>query len=87
MKEYSGYNNAQMPNYVRTDLSVNYYFIKTQKKESALNLSIYNTFNISNPIYVVLDVEVNENKDKVVVKQEEKVLYRILPSISWRFKF
>ncbi|PBJ11731.1 TonB-dependent siderophore receptor [Flavobacterium sp. ACN6] len=87
VKEYSGYNNAQMPNYVRTDLSVNYYFIKTQKKESALNLSIYNTFNISNPIYVVLDVEVNENKDKVVVKQEEKVLYRILPSISWRFKF
>ena len=87
VKEYSGYNNAQMPNYIRTDLSVNYYFIKTSKKESALNFSIYNTLNVSNPIYVVLDVEVNENKDKVVVKQDEKVLYRILPSISWRFKF
>ncbi|WJS96396.1 TonB-dependent receptor [Flavobacterium johnsoniae] len=87
VKEYSGYNNAQMPNYIRTDLSANYYFVKTSKKESALNFSIYNTFNISNPIYVVLDVEVNENKDKVVVKQEEKVLYRILPSVSWRFKF
>lgn len=87
VKEYSGYNNAQMRNYVRTDLSANYYFIKTVKKESALNFSIYNTFNISNPIYVVLDVEVNENKDKVVVKQEKKVLYRILPSVSWRFKF
>ncbi|MCM0664751.1 TonB-dependent receptor plug domain-containing protein [Flavobacterium tyrosinilyticum] len=87
VKEYSGYNNAQMPNYIRTDLSVNYYFIKTSKKESALNFSIYNTFNVSNPIYVVLDVQVNENKDKVVVKQDEKVLYRILPSVSWRFKF
>lgn len=87
VKEYSGYNNAQMPNYIRTDLSANYYFIKTAKKESALNFSIYNTFNVSNPIYVVLDVEVNENKDKVVVKQEKKVLYRILPSVSWRFKF
>ncbi|SFD07096.1 Outer membrane receptor proteins, mostly Fe transport [Flavobacterium phragmitis] len=87
VKEYSGYNNAQMPNYIRTDISANYYFVKTSKKESALNFSIYNTFNISNPIYVVLDVEVNENKDKVVVKQEEKVLYRILPSVSWRFKF
>lgn len=87
VKEYSEYNNAQMPNYIRTDLSVNYYFIKTAKKESALNFSIYNTFNISNPIYVVLDVEVNESKDKVVVKQEKKVLYRILPSVSWRFKF
>lgn len=87
VKEYSGYNNAQMPNYIRTDIAANYYFIKTAKKESALNFSIYNTFNIANPIYVVLDVEVNENKDKVVVTQKEKVLYRILPSISWRFKF
>jgi len=87
VKEYSGYNNAQMPNYIRTDLSVNYYFVKTSRKESALNFSIYNAFNISNPIYVVLDVKVNENKDKVVVTQEKKVLYRILPSVSWRFKF
>jgi hypothetical protein len=87
VKEYSGYNNAQMPNYIRTDISVNYFFIKTVKKESALNFSVYNTFNIENPIYVVLNVTVNENKDSVIVKPENKVLYRILPSISWRFKF
>ncbi|WP_209549841.1 TonB-dependent receptor plug domain-containing protein [Flavobacterium sp. CG_23.5] len=87
VKEYSEYNNAQMPNYIRTDLSGNYFFIKNSKKESALNFSIYNTFNIENPIYVVLNVVVNENKDSVVVKPEKKVLYRILPSISWRFKF
>ncbi|MFZ0596638.1 MAG: TonB-dependent receptor, partial [Flavobacterium sp.] len=87
VKEYSGYNNAQMPNYIRTDLSVNYFFLKTNKKESALNFSIYNTFNIDNPIYVVLNIQVNEDKNSVVVKQEKKVLYRILPSISWRFKF
>ncbi|MEO8532474.1 MAG: TonB-dependent receptor [Flavobacterium sp.] len=87
VKEYSAYNNAQMPNYIRTDLSVNYFFLKTNKKESALNFSIYNTFNIENPIYVVLNVQVNEDKSSVIVKQEKKVLYRILPSISWRFKF
>ena len=87
VKEYSGYNNAQMPNYIRTDLSANYYFVKTSKKESALNFSIYNILNISNPIYVFLDVEVKEKKDKVVVKREEKVLYKILPSVSWKFKF
>lgn len=87
VKEYSAYNNAQMPNYIRTDLSANYFFIKTAKKESALNFSVYNTFNLENPIYVVLNVQVNENKNSVVVKQEEKVLYRILPSVSWRFKF
>ncbi|MFV8345043.1 TonB-dependent receptor plug domain-containing protein [Flavobacterium sp. ZB4P13] len=87
VKEYSEYNNAQMPNYIRTDLSFNYFFIKNAKKESALNFSVYNTFNIENPIYVVLNVVVNENKDSVVVKPEKKVLYRILPSVSWRFKF
>jgi hypothetical protein len=87
VKEYSGYNNAQMPNYIRTDLSVNYFFIKNSKKESALNFSIYNTFNIENPIYVVLNVKVNEDKQSVVVEAEKKYLYKILPSISWRFKF
>ncbi|OXB04167.1 oxidoreductase [Flavobacterium plurextorum] len=87
VKEYSGYNNAQMPNYIRTDVSANYFFLKTNKKESALNFSIYNTFNIENPIYVVLNVQVNEDKSSVIVKQEKKVLYRILPSLSWRFKF
>ncbi|WP_417942518.1 TonB-dependent receptor plug domain-containing protein [Flavobacterium sp. RS13.1] len=87
VKEYSEYNNTQMPNYIRTDLSVNYFFFKTNKKESALNFSIYNTFNIDNPIYVVLDIQVDEDKNSVVVKQDKKVLYRILPSISWRFKF
>lgn len=87
VKEYSEYNNAKMPNYLRTDLSVNYFFLRTNKKESALNFSIYNTFNIENPIYVFLNIQVNEDKNNVIVKQEKKVLYRILPSISWRFKF
>ncbi|KVV14474.1 carboxypeptidase-like regulatory domain-containing protein [Flavobacterium sp. TAB 87] len=87
VKEYSEYNNAQMPNYIRTDLSVNYFFIKSAKKESALNFSIYNTFNIENPIYVVLGVNINDDKSSVVVTPEKKVLYKILPSISWRFKF
>lgn len=87
VKEYSEYNNAQMPNYIRTDFSVNYYFVKTAKKESALNFSIYNAFNVENPIYVVINVLMNDDKNNVIVKPEKKVLYRILPSISWRFKF
>lgn len=87
VKEYSGYNNAQMPNYIRTDLSINYFFIKNLKKESAVNFSIYNTFNIENPVYVILNVEVNKEFETVVVAPEKKVMYRILPSISWKFKF
>jgi len=85
VKEYGEYNNAQLPKYIRTDISVNYYFFKTAKKESALNFSIFNTFNIDNPIYVVLSINVDD--DKVSVKTDEKKMYSILPSISWRFKF
>ena len=87
VKEYSKYNNAQMPSYIRTDLSVNYYFFRTNKKESVLNFSIYNTLNVDNPIYVVLNIKVNDDKNSVIVEQEKKVLYRILPSFSWKFKF
>lgn len=85
VREFENYNNAQMPNYIRTDVSVNYSFIKTAKKESILNFSIFNTFNIDNPIYVVLRVTVNGKK--ISVDTNEKKLYSILPSISWRFKF
>ncbi|WP_232505667.1 TonB-dependent receptor [Flavobacterium crassostreae] len=87
VKEYGKYNNAQMPNYLRTDWSVNYYFIKTASKESALNFSVYNTFNIQNPIYTVLNVVVDPDKQKIDVQPERKTLYTILPSISWRFQF
>jgi hypothetical protein len=85
IREFGSYNNAQMPNYIRTDVSVNYSFFKTPKKESILNFSIFNTFNIDNPIYVVLRVTVNGKK--ISVDTDEKKMYSILPSISWRFKF
>jgi hypothetical protein len=85
IREFGNYNNAQMPNYIRTDVSVNYSFFKTPKKESILNFSIFNTFNIDNPIYVVLRVTVNGKK--ISVDTDEKKMYSILPSISWRFKF
>lgn len=85
VREFGNYNNAQMPNYIRTDISVNYSFLKTSKKESVLNFSVFNTFNIDNPIYVVLRVGVDGKK--INVDADEKKMYSILPSISWRFKF
>lgn len=88
VKEYNEFNNALLPNYIRTDVSVNYFFIKTLKKESALNFSIYNTFNIENPIYVLINVFSDKDKNNnLTVNTDKKILYRILPSISWRFKF
>jgi hypothetical protein len=88
VKEFSEFNNAQLPNYIRTDVSVNYFFIKTLKKESTLNFSIYNTFNLENPIYMVVNVFSDKDKNNnLTVNTDKKILYRILPSLSWRFKF
>lgn len=87
VKEYGSYNNASMPNYFRTDLSLNYWLVKTAKKESAFSISVYNALNISNPIYVVFNVNRDQEGRSVSVSQEEKQLYGILPSLSWRFKF
>jgi hypothetical protein len=87
VKEYNEFNNAQLPNYIRTDLSINYYFYKTAKKESALNFSVFNVFNISNPIFTVVNVIIDKEKENVIIKSDNKTLYKILPSVSWRFKF
>lgn len=86
VKEYSNYNNAQIPDYFRTDFSIQYWFFKKNKRESGISLSVYNTFAIKNPIYINLKVNKSE-EDKVLVSSNQQVLYTILPSINWLFKF
>lgn len=85
VKEYGKLNNAKMPDYIRTDISVDFFLKNTHKKESVINLSVYNMFAINNPIYVILDI--TAGNDKIKVYPRYKKLYSILPSISWRFKF
>lgn len=87
VKEYDKLNNAKMPDYIRTDISIDYFFVKTAKKESVLNLSIYNMFAIKNPIYVILDVVTKDDEKEIRTVTRYKRLYSILPSVSWRFKF
>jgi len=87
IKEYGSYNNALMPNYFRTDLSVIYWFVKKTKKESALSISIYNALNISNPIYIHFNLNIDNEGRSVSVNQEEKKIYGILPTLNWKFKF
>jgi hypothetical protein len=87
VKEYGRYNNAKMPDYKRTDVSVDYYLKKTVRRESAINLSVYNLFAIDNPVYVLLDVKSSDTGNKVQVWVRHKSMYSILPSIGWRFRF
>ncbi|NDV65684.1 TonB-dependent siderophore receptor [Bacteroides sp. 224] len=87
VKEYGDYHNAKMPDYIRTDISFDYFLKKTEQKESVLNFSIYNALGVVNPIYVVLDVETSETGNQIKPRARYKKLYTILPSVSWRFKF
>ena len=87
VKEFGTYHNAQMPNYKRTDISVDYCLKKTTKSESILNFSVYNLFAVQNPIYVALDLKTSKTSNQVEVIPFYKSLYTILPSIGWRFRF
>lgn len=87
VKEYDLYNNAKMPDYVRTDIAIDYSLSKNVKRESILSFSIYNMFAVSNPFYIILDVKSNDSKDEIKTRTRYRRLYTILPSISWRFKF
>ena len=87
VKEYGKFNNAQMPNYIRTDISVDYYIKKTRLRESVLNLSIYNLLAVNNPVYVILVMLPNKTGTEIEVRPRYMSLYSILPSVGWRFKF
>ena len=84
VQEYGKYNASRLPDYNRTDISVNYWF----KENNGINFSIYNVFAVRNPLYISLSVqEVEDRKDKLRLTMRKKTLFTIMPSISWKFKF
>ena len=83
VKQYGEYNSARMPDYNRTDISVNYWF----RPDNGINLSVYNLFMVENPIYVFLSINHDKKKGKIIMDTKKKLLSTIIPSISWRFKF
>lgn len=88
VKEYGKYNGARMPAYHRLDISANYWFFKQKNRESGLNFSIYNVYKHSNPMYIFIVAKPSEHgNNQIGIKQKDKRLYDIIPSVSWTFKF
>lgn len=88
VKEYGKYNASRLPDYHRLDISANYWFFKTEKRESGLNFSIYNVYRRKNPLYVFVVAKApQENSNQIHIKKKYKKLYDIVPSISWTFRF
>jgi outer membrane cobalamin receptor len=98
----SYYGNAWIPSYStrggkripgtayhRMDLSVNYYF-RTFKKESSLNLSIYNLYNRHNAFAIYFRQKKPKADDPSSYNQVEVVklyLFPIIPAITYNISF
>lgn len=79
---YGEYNANRLKSYFRIDLSANYRFNKQGKKESGLNISVYNLSYSSNYISYFMKVHNDQFYYKGI-----SFLTRILPSISYYRKF
>ena len=88
IKEYGEYNSFRLPDYHRIDLSATYWFFKKKERESGFNISLYNAYNRSNPLYLYFGVKESDLENNYLkIRRKQSALYKIVPSISWMFKF
>lgn len=80
---YSDRNADRMPDYHRMDLAVTYN-VQKEKYESSWNLSIFNVYGRRNPYTITFrQNESDPNKTEAV----QTSLFRIVPTITYNFKF
>ena len=87
INEYGPHNGARMPAYHRMDLSASYWFKRNSRRESMINISLYNAYGRENPIYLSVGIEADREKGKVRISPKGQSLYSFVPSISYSFKF
>lgn len=81
---YTERNGYRMPPYHRLDLGWTWERKKTEKFESAWNLSVYNAYARENAYFIQFrQNEEKPNKTEAV----QFALFKIIPSVSYRFKF
>ncbi len=81
---YTERNAARMPNYHRLDLGLTWIRKNTDKFESSWNFSVYNAYARENAYQITFrQSESDPNKTEAV----QTTLFRIVPAITWNFKF
>lgn len=81
---YTERNGYRMPNYHRLDLSVTYFNKKTDKFESSWNFGVYNAYGRENAW--TIDFRESET-DPTKTDAVQIALFKIVPSITYNFKF
>jgi hypothetical protein len=75
-----------MADYHRLDLGINYTFKKKKHRYSVLNLSVYNVYNRMNPYKIIMESDLDENKD-YIHKLKQITLFPIIPALSYTCHF
>lgn len=86
LREYGPYNGSKLPDLHHLDLSATYWFRTKRLQRSGLNVSVYNVYAHRNPLMVSWNV--NRTADGgISIEERRHVIYTIMPSISWTYKF
>tara|TARA_R110000737_G_scaffold225069_1_gene239903 strand:+ start:696 stop:3026 length:2331 start_codon:yes stop_codon:yes gene_type:complete len=81
---YSNRNADRLPDYHRMDMALTYNIKKRKRWESSWSLSVYNVYAHRNPYLIDFqESETNPGTTEVV----QTTLFRIVPTITYNFKF
>ena len=88
LKEYGPYNGARLPDMHHLDVSATWWFRCSKGRRSGINLSIYNIYARRNPKMISWIVSKDKQDPTIIrIKENHHILYTIVPSVSWTFKF
>lgn len=80
---YTDRNGNRMPAYHRLDLGVSKQFIKKKHYESNLTFSLYNAYSHDNAYTITF----RQNETTKQIEAVQTTLFKLVPSITYNFKF
>jgi outer membrane receptor protein involved in Fe transport len=84
INQYTERNGYRMPAYHRLDLGLTWNRKKTEKRESSWSLSVYNVYMRENAYIIRFE---QDPKDATRTRAVQTALFKIVPTITYNFKF
>ena len=81
---YTERNASRMPAYNRLDLAATVVTKKTAHRENSWTFSVYNAYDRANAYAIIFQQNPNNPEQTQAVKY---TLYKLVPSITWNFKY
>jgi len=81
-------NSFRTAPYHRLDFGITMQvFMKKEKFDGNINLSVYNTYDRRNPFFLYYDIETDSNNNILGIQPKQVSLFPILPSLTFNFEF